>query len=427
MERSVVIAFLIGLIGAFYLNIGPQLFVVEAFFLARFFLSFGVGFNILRNNPGIRWYAAVAGLYLLMQLVTDIIRQTPIADALRGNMSLLCLFIVPFELIRWNSASVRLAVISFLGFQAGLILKVMLIPNEVEAANIWKFGVGMPTMFFVAYYVPRMLSERVDQILPRTAFALFFLGIGSMLMNARSLGGVMIFSSVLLILVGTNPFAAAERFIRFSSPLGAFLGIFIVVSLVFVASYSVAEIGKTGVLGEEAKTKFEQQTSGVYGSAGLLLASRGDVLFAYHAITDSPIIGHGSWAKNAEYRELYWVIYDLGYMQDSEERTVGNIQDKDNIPAHSQLLAGWIWAGFFGFVFWLYMIAGMFRLLGMGVLHNHRNLPLMVCISVMALWNIFFSPFGSLHRVQWEFIIAILLSLEMMMRKDAGFVAREDR
>ena len=45
----------------------------------------------------------------------------------------------------------------------------------------------------------------------------------------------------------------------------------------------------------------------------MLLAGRADIVPALYAIYDSPVIGHGSWAKDPSYRLYYLKLLDWGY------------------------------------------------------------------------------------------------------------------
>ena len=65
------------------------------------------------------------------------------------------------------------------------------------------------------------------------------------------------------------------------------------------------------------------------------------------------------------------------------------------IPAHSYLLGSWVWAGLLGGVFWLaiLVLAGWLLLNLYAV--RQALAPLLVFSTVLLVWNIVFSPYGS--------------------------------
>lgn len=403
--------FLIGVLSNFFIELGAQLFFIETIFVLRFFTNFGSDLGYFRRHRVLWTYVVLCFLYLMSQLLTDIIRQTPFTDALRGNLAILNMLIVPIGLAVICRFDPKVAILSFIGLQLGGLLRVLIIPNQVEADNPWKFGVGIPICYLAAYAASRNTSKGLTGALRFSAILLAATGLFSIVLSARSLGGVMLGAAALLLFIVSEPRTMGTLLTRLDSPAGTVIGMLATVMVITVATFGMSEIAKTGAFGDEARKKYESQSNGVYGSFGVIIASRGDFLFAYRAITDSPLIGHGSWAKNPEYREIYWDIYDLGYLQDSEARVVANIQNADTIPSHSQLLTGWIWAGFLGLVFWLYLLRLVFAALRFAMNVAPNELPMLCAVMVMSMWHIFFSPFGSSHRVQWEFVLNIIFCL----------------
>ena len=78
------------------------------------------------------------------------------------------------------------------------------------------------------------------------------------------------------------------------------------VGLVFcgIAAFTILQgydiAASHGWLGAGAQTKYVEQS----GSLGVLVGGRSEVLVSTQAIMDSPILGHGSWAKDFTYVDL---------------------------------------------------------------------------------------------------------------------------
>ena len=139
------------------------------------------------------------------------------------------------------------------------------------------------------------------------------------------------------------------------------VGIFII-----TAAYQWAALNN--YLGEEARTKYEQQTARGTGVVQLLIGGRGDSFVGFLAIADSPIWGKGYWARDTEgYNERFLAKY--GTPEDYEHymnfrKYLNSIGVFDRgIPCHSHITSFWLWYGLPGLLFWLYIIYIVFRYL----------------------------------------------------------------
>jgi len=144
-----------------------------------------------------------------------------------------------------------------------------------------------------------------------------------------------------------------------------------------------------GWFGEEALQKYEIQSS---GDAGILLGGRNEFLAAGSAIRDSPVIGHGSWAKDPKYKAiLYDRLAELGY------RRMGPELESDVIPSHSYVFGAWVESGIVGAVFWCWVLwvtaSALLRASG-----REPLFPFFAFIALLLIWNLLFSPYGAGER-----------------------------
>ena len=151
---------------------------------------------------------------------------------------------------------------------------------------------------------------------------------------------------------------------------------------------------------------------------GSWLAAGLEVLASSQAILDSPILGHGSWAKDFKYVDLLTArLSSLNYEIGAAPSDVGLI------PAHSYLLGSWVWAGLLGGVFWLaiLLLAGMLLVnlyavrLGLA--------PLLVFSTALLTWNVAFSPYSSSSRLLAMYGIALCLLGLSQVRRGAAHPA----
>ena len=85
-----------------------------------------------------------------------------------------------------------------------------------------------------------------------------------------------------------------------------------------------------------------------------MLGGRPEILVSSRAVLDSPILGHGSWAKDFKYNEM---LNDLLIEQGKRENYLQDLDPdwRGLIPVHSHLMGAWVWAGILGAIFWAYI------------------------------------------------------------------------
>jgi O-antigen ligase len=155
-----------------------------------------------------------------------------------------------------------------------------------------------------------------------------------------------------------------------------------------------------GWLGDEARAKYLTQSS---GNMGILLGARNEILASAQAIIDSPVIGHGSWAKDPKYADiLVSALGQHGYEIQGES-------ESDLIPSHSYIMGAWVEAGFVGAVFWLWALMLTARVLIATQGANSALAPLIAFVAFSLLWNIPFSHFGAEGRLYTAYDLSLMM------------------
>ena len=160
-----------------------------------------------------------------------------------------------------------------------------------------------------------------------------------------------------------------------------------------------------GLFEESQNEKFVGQSQGDYG---VLVGGRPETLVAIQAIRDSPIMGHGSFPYGLKYMQLQQDIqYEHGYTDSDEAEEV----DYPVIPTHSHLTLGWVEGGILGGICWIYILIldlrALFRLIEL----RPPLAPLYSYLLVGFLWDILYSPFGSVNRIRAAFYILLSYSI----------------
>jgi hypothetical protein len=279
----------------------------------------------------------------------------------------------------------------FILYSAGLVLGGVLTffisPTFYAEDYPWKFGLGTPITILVCL-IAGMLARR-----SRMAAVTMIAAIGAtnLYLGYRSLGAVCAISAIYSYFQ-LSPQLADKRLRKVQTVLtiaGLAAGVW---GISAIYAHGV----QRGWFGEEALQKYEMQSS---GDAGVLLGGRNEFLAAGSAIRDSPVIGHGSWAKDPKYKAiLYDRLAKLGY------RNIGGEMESDLIPSHSYLLGAWVESGVVGAVFWCWVswltVSALVRASG-----REPLLPFFAFIALLLIWNVLFSPYGAGERFTTTYFV----------------------
>ena len=363
----------------------------------------------VRDRPPLpRWFLVLWAGWLLSQIVTDVVVGSALRDYARGWAGIV-FTLTNFAGILVLVSTPRRARLFALGLAVAGLLGFLFVPNPFAADDPWKWGLAVPVVLVVA----AGLSGRVGARWPWLTVAVFVaFGSLNLMLGYRSLGGVALLAAGYLSLcavVSRQQSAAPQSTFR---PV---LGIVFLATagLVVVALYSAA--ASQGLLGPEAQAKYANQA----GAFGAILGGRPEALVSSQAILDSPVVGHGSWAKDPYYAKLLAERQQaFGYEVTPEY--VGT----DLIPAHSFLLGSWVWAGLLGAAFWFAVAAVSVWLLANLYPIRLEVAPILVFSAMSLLWNIAFSPYGFSNRITAPYGIALCLLGFRLLREQRMHVSR---
>jgi hypothetical protein len=363
-----------------------------------------IGLIVLLLTRGLRdvgkeakLFFLLIGLWLFGAVITDLIRGTALEDIARG-WSKIAFFTVTFAYVYLATEGKLFNIISFLlGLNAGALATLLIAPDEFYFEEPWKFGYGPPITVLMLVCISTPFFRRIvgpwGQIVSVVALAVL-----NLVGNARSVFAIL-FAVACIVALGEF----FRLFLR-GRPVPKLLFLFTLLGgvVVYQGVVTVYEMAaSSGILGDEALEKYQSQTE---GDVGILLSGRPEVLASTQAIADSPIIGHGSWAKDYTYVELYLEALDKRGVP-----IVGDPYSDGLIPSHSYLFGSWVEAGIFGGIFWIYVMVICGRSL-YSLLHiPYWSRPLVAFIVFSLMWDVLFSPFGAQERftVPAEFCIVL--------------------
>lgn len=393
----------IGLGTHFVVHIVGDMPVAEGVLLAALPLLFiARGRRLLQR----RFFALflLAGLWLMSQVLTDIYRQSATLDWLRGDASIVFLILDMAGMLMLLRGNERRKVMFLAASACSTILMTRFHPTRSALAAPWKFGysggvdilVVLGSCFFYA-------RRRFGIVL------LLFAAIAGVNLLENDRGNVLDMLMTVALVVPVIPERVGR--LRLLPRAGSFARLAVLAFMAIGASWTaltlVRLVTNYGLIGQQAVEKNEAQ-SRVRG--GLLLGGRPEILVSSRAVMDSPILGHGSWARDSKYTDMYFELAsENGLTEDNLENF--EEENQDQIPAHSHLMGAWVDAGILGAVFWAYIFWLTIRALINSTVLRPALEPMYAWMLWSFLWAILFSPLGGADRIYAAAVITILFDL----------------
>jgi hypothetical protein len=342
-------------------------------------------------------------LWLLGQIITDVYRLTPFKDWIRGQANIVFFLLDLIGLTILLKGNMRRQMIFLFGLAIGVGLSAKLQPGLVRGeGDALKFAYCWAILYFVAFASSYFYTRGRYLIVG-------FLMIGDIAFNAlfnfRTITLTMFVSACLVLPI------IPERIglVRILPSVRSRSRVFVIVGITLIAGSVVGKLMTTlaasGALGEDAQHKNEVQTTAGWG---ILIGGRPEIIVSSQAVIDSPIIGHGSWAKDPKYQRMLGDIenqFGLKVPQDATPRYEGLI------PAHSHLMSAWVDAGILGGIFWIYLFVATVKSVTKAAMSQLPLKPAYISLLMILLWDIMFSPFGGLRRVTESFFIVLICDI----------------
>lgn len=352
----------------------------------------------------------LGSLWLFNQILTDVIRETPFGDWSRGFSKIVTFFFAFTVLYLLSQNRPQRLFIFAVGLGLGGIVTYFVNPDLWAHSQPWKFGYGPPIAWLCVAGVCVIYDQRWSGPIISALF-LTAVGVAYVLLGSRALGATLTLSGAFL---AVQQYAISRR--RRGRPLGwpgfAVLGLLgMLVGGGLLQLYGVA--ASEGMLGLYQQQKYLVQSR---GNLGVFLSGRNEILASSRAIMDSPLIGHGSWAKDRRYQiELYQALREAGQAPNFDP---SDPQMLMLIPSHSHIAGTWVEAGIMGGIFWAWIFwLGIRSLLSLSQ-SRRRFSPLLAFVVMTMLWAILFSPFGGPGRLLSPFYLCCTLAaLEPVIKR----------
>ena len=372
------------------IEIVGRLFLVEfVYFLMALWIFLTDFRSKILSSPLIKRVLILWLCWFLAQVFTDVYREAPFFDYIRGWAKIFFFgtnLIALYALIKDNE---RRLILFVMGMAIGGLLKTIFFPNVYFiGGSIWKFGYAGPVIMFLVLVSTRLRNRYFP------AFLLVALGILNLFLDSRSGALCCVGAATAIFLANSYRFAQEKYFLegKLIPKMPVAVIIIVVMATTLWFFYGLSGLYHIGIdVGQRQMTETEKNP--FYGRLGIVAGLK--------AAIDSPVIGHGSWARDIEY---VFFLSDLRYWIGLK----GGIFRSDLIPSHSYLVGAWVEAGIFGLIFWLFVFYQAIKSFFCLILLKPRLIPILALILMGFLWAIWFSPFGAQARIVAAFNIVIV-------------------
>lgn len=387
-------AFLIGLTGFLVVKVGGDLPIAEV--LVLLLLPFVI--VPMRHRLASRRFRRLFLLVLIglcSQAVTDIYRHSALLDWLRLDVRYVFFaldLVVLSTLLRGNQ---RRQVVFFVGYSFGQLLQGLFQP----AADVdpWKWRYSHPLT--VAALLMCVYAYKRRNYVPLILTTFCVMGI-DIVENFRT--PILLLMISLALSLPLLPSSTTSKLLPREGSVGRVIFLLVIAaSAGLIAEKTVSIATSAGLIGEQARLKNESQS---HARGGMLLGGRPEIFISSRAVMDSPILGHGAFAKDPKYMEMYQMMRAENGLDEKEKAT-----DRDIIPTHSHIMGAWVDGGILTAPFWLYVL----YLVGTGIIRyatiKPAFAPLMIFLLAEFLWSIWFSPAGGITILPEAFLLTVLV------------------
>jgi len=401
---------------AFLLGLGTRLQVKLIGYLPfseiAILLLFPFCFSAIQKSGSIRKTGLCIPLlyvWLVSLLASDLIRQTQWALSARGVARIVVLLTaLPFltwffrrccyeKILWWLIGVIPSIILSGYIFRGGVHEGRELVYGHAEMSFETHWG-GVYSMPFVVF------SFWVYQHSHLLAYATGLgLGVYNIANGIRSGGAMMMMGPALTSAV--NILQGRKTSKRAFSPRRIAIWKLVILGLVgAVALYGVVSFYKSaaasGQFGERARAKYMSQSRNRFG---LLIGGRPEVFAGLLAVSESPIIGYGSWPLDHQgfferACDIMNVKLDPWYYK----------KGFPLIPSHSHIVQAWVESGVAATFFWVYVITVLVRAIYLPIKDNKRLRLHITAGAFGTLWPIFFSPIS--NRIELSFLLAAIFN-----------------
>lgn len=373
--------------------------------------------TVYNENKSFRRISFLFALWLFGSVVSDFFNETEYIVFLKGSFSIV-IFYINFIFCFWIINKQLDSLDSFLwglafSFLFGTIFGFNVFYQEyIENQNISSIvedsHFNKLLVAILMYFIWAISSTYFRRFPVMVLIIVFIFSIYSLVNGSRStflIHFISIFYCIYISLLISKFSLPLPEVFKYLNKRKLIFFIVFIVSLIF-SRIIYSNLAEQGYMGEDEYLKYNYQKNLKLG----LLSGRSEIFSSFIAIIDSPILGHGSYAKdlkgfNIKAAELSGEISNLfiyTFDQDSYIRT------------HSHIFGSWVNNGILSLFLWLFLITISIKFLFKYSFFIYKYFFILSISVFSILWKVLFSPFS--ERVYLAFMFSFFLIIMQMIK-----------
>ncbi|WP_147319829.1 hypothetical protein [Chitinophaga silvisoli] len=373
-------------------------------------LNFGRIRQLYRNNPDVKKVQRAMFIFLVVQVLSDVINNNSMNNMLRGWAAIGVSLVVFTFMFRMFDDTPRI----ILAFMCAEVVRLILFGSSnleqdtssmMEDYSLFKFRIAPITNNVILLITFYTYNKRKDML---TVGIIMLYGLANVALDFRSNGMFFLFSGLIIHF----------RRVLMNMTLARKIGLTIFVGILFQILYMFyVNAVLSGEFGGKHAGDQLSEAGNPYNPFSLIGQGRGEFFVAIEAVKDAPWLGHGSWAvdENNHYRSL--MFKDL----DKDKSRLLALNNSGVIPSHSILLGSWVYGGIIAagcmfFIFFLTMKRGFSLMMDERAMETPYY-PILVFFTIELLWIFPFSPLPHI-RSTLPLTIAFILTIYHSLKND---------
>lgn len=329
-------------------------------------------------------------IWLSAQVFTDFYRESARIDTVKSISQIFVLTVLILALLNCYQNREK-ALISYLyGYSLSYGLVFLQAITSGTAGDWWKFYFGPSLSLLFLIFIGSLKKSSMLKF-----FLVSLLGFFSIVLGSRSLGMILILTSI-----GFLNFRSSRSVLR------SVVFLFLCLLLANTVNNLIRDASLTGKFGRYQQIKAEQQ----YSSGPILFVARSELTYELASIVESPIFGLGS--NPSPSLEALINTYDFESKYGIISRNTAAYQSLSTTgktPQHSIFFGAWLEGGLPSIILLLYLFFQMVKWNSVNIIRVSRSKLSLLAkyLHINFLWAFFFSPLGAGSRMNLAVTVGV--------------------
>jgi len=336
----------------------------------------------------------VSFIWLIAQLFSNFINNISFDDNLKGLARIIFFILSFYVFFQLNNINNKYLI--YLIFSLSFFTIAYSFFDTKEIVYNWKISLSLISVGLSLSFITSLIySSKKNKNLLYSIF-FFLISFVSLYFESRFIFLINFIIGIFLILI---KFYNLKQIIK----MNILSKLFILIILTILPYKTYNFLYTNNLLSENLTKKQTAQKS----NENIIFSGRNEIFLSIESIKNKPLLGYGSWPKNCEIKSKYFdVLTNKNYNTGSYYHFIRNC----HLGSHSIFFQAWVESGIIGAIVWLFFLALIIKnFFKKNTFENRYNI-FKILIFMVILWDILFSPFGSISSIYMPLFMCVTLN-----------------